>query len=140
MEQLLRDVGIGGDKTTQELFISYAVAERIKNRLSEGRYNTDLDLIAAAPWIAEQLRQLLPSNVIDVLNAFGSQDRFTCLTIRGLPTEKQLPATPYQDYLTPEHIPLVSALNIGIYQLANIMPVAYQNENKGRLLRHIGLD
>ena len=137
MEQLLRDVGIGEDKTTQELFISYDVAEKIKNRLSEGRYNADLDLIAAARWIAEQLRQLLPNSVVDVLETLGSQDRFTCLTIRGLPTEKQLPATPYLDYLTPDNIPLVSALNIGIYQLANIAPVAYQNENKGRLLRHV---
>jgi len=136
MNQLLA-VSPQGQSQVEEIFISYAEAQQLKEQLGRLSYSSDQQWLDARFWIAEQLKQILSERSLASLKAFGSNPQNCVLIVRGLPIDSQLPPTPYQGYLGPDHLPLVNSLYLGLYQIAGIEPIAYENENSGQLFRHV---
>lgn len=123
--------------TTQEIYIPYNSAQKMKSAFSHLRMDNDCAWLGAKEWLGSTMRHSLPSNIVEAIENFTKAKQPSTLIIRGLPIDSDLCATPYQGYLPPNKTPLASACHIGIYQLANISPISYQSENNGFLFRHV---
>ncbi|WP_281648379.1 TauD/TfdA family dioxygenase [Parendozoicomonas sp. Alg238-R29] len=121
----------------KEVHLSYDVYDVLKKRLSSLDCKSDVDWLEARDWISAQIKHVLPESIINELENFSRNTQRSALIIRGCPVDSALPPTPYHGYLEPDCLPLATAIHIGIYHLAGLEPVAYQNENDGKLFRHV---
>lgn len=124
-------------QSVQEVYVSYDAANKLKNAFSNLRFRDDNEWLNVREWLGNIVEYSLSDEAINTIQNFKSDDDQCALIIRGLPVDNNLCATPYNGYIPPSKVPLVSATHIGIYQLAQIEPVSYQNENKGFLFRHV---
>lgn len=125
------------ESQVSEVHISYASASLIKEKLGKLKLVSDEDWLDAKEWIGNQLAHHLPSETVKALALFGRNVNQGAIVIRGMPIDQDLPPTPYKGYEPPQSIPLISAIHLGIYHLVGINPIAYQNENRGLLFRHV---
>jgi hypothetical protein len=125
------------NKNIQELHVSYDAANKLKSAFSNLRFREDNEWLNVREWLGNVVKHSLNDDLIDIIQGFKSSNDQCALIIRGLPVDSNLCATPYNGYVPPSKVPLASAIHIGIYQLAKIKPVSYQNENGGFLFRHV---
>lgn len=134
---LNKEVQEQGKQSVQELYISYDSARKLKSAFNSLRLGDDQTWLDAKDWLGNTVKHSLPFEQISTIESFAQNDEQSALIIRGLPIDHDLCATPYKGYLSPSKTPLVSGIHIGIYQLAGIEPISYQNENNGLLFRHV---
>lgn len=125
------------DRSVQEVYVSYESANKLKSALSNLRFKDDNEWLNVREWLGNVVKHSLNDEFIKIIQNFKSDDGQCALIIHGLPVDSNLCATPYSGYVPPSKVPLASAIHIGIYQLAQIEPVSYQNENEGFLFRHV---
>lgn len=120
-----------------ECHITYSSTQELLSRLSSLNINEDIEFIKSAEWIGNQLRKSLPDQVVKSIEKFAQDNSEAALIIRGLPLGGIIPPTPYDGFTENKHLLLANALHIGVYNLAGYAPIAYKNENNGRLFRHV---
>ncbi|WCN11356.1 hypothetical protein GV055_04820 [Marinomonas mediterranea] len=120
-----------------ECHITYSSAQELLSRLSSLNINEDIDFINSAEWIGNQLRKSLPVQAVKSIEDFAQNNSEAALIIRGLPLGGLIPPTPYDGFTENKNLVLANALHIGIYHLAGYSPIAYKNENNGKLFRHV---
>ncbi|WP_254620381.1 TauD/TfdA family dioxygenase [Vibrio metschnikovii] len=111
--------------------------KKLKEAFSHLRMGNDEEWLNVKEWLGNITKHYLNDEIVNIIGGFKLNDNQCALIIRGLPIDTNLCATPYSGYIPPSKISLATALNIGIYQLANVEPVSYQNENEGFLFRHV---
>ncbi|MZI93063.1 hypothetical protein F9817_07610 [Vibrio sp. CAIM 722] len=124
-------------QSVQKVHVSYEATNKLVSAFSHLRFREDSEWLNVREWLGNVVKHSLNDEVIHSIQGFKSDDEQCALIIRGLPVDSHLCATPYNGYVPPSKIPLAIAIHIGIYQLAGIEPVSYQNENKGLLFRHV---
>ena len=127
----------GDTNPVKEFHFSYETYDLLKNRLSNLDCRSDQDWLNAREWIAAQIKQAIPKEISTELESFAENPNRSALIIRVCPIDTSLPPTPYRGHLDTGYLSLASAIHIGIYQIAGIEPIAYQNENNGNLFRHV---
>lgn len=127
----------GEDSPVSECHISYQSSVVIREHFSQLSLQDDREWLDASEWLGCQLAHALSPDVVGTIRSFGKNAQKSALVIRGLPIDHHLPPTPYKGYESPENSPLANAIHIGLYHLAGLRPVAYQNENGGQLFRHV---
>ncbi|EHD0095428.1 hypothetical protein JZN58_000279 [Vibrio vulnificus] len=124
-------------QSVQAVHVSYDAANKLKSAFSNLRFREDEEWLNVREWLGNVVKHSLNDEIVNTILDFKSDHDRCALIIRGLPVDSHLCATPYNGYVPPSKIPLASAIHIGIYQLAKIEPVSYQNENQGLLFRHV---
>ncbi|WP_246225660.1 TauD/TfdA family dioxygenase [Vibrio agarilyticus] len=123
--------------TINEIHLSYDANRKIKNAFQSLRLNGDNAWLNARDWLGSTIQHAISPSQLSALVKFKQDPAKTALIIRGLPIDSELGATPYGGYLAPEKTPVATGCHIGIYQLMQIEPISYINENKGLLFRHV---
>lgn len=124
-------------QSVQEVHVSYDAANKLKRAFCDLRFREDNEWLNIREWLGNVVNDSLNDEAINTTQDFKSDDDQCALIIRGLPVDSNLCSTPYNGYVPPSKLPLASAIHIGIYQLAQIGHISYQNENKGFLFRHV---
>lgn len=120
-----------------ECHITYNSTQELMSRLSSLNIKEDCEFVKSAEWIGSQLQKSLSEDVVNCIKRFSQNSSESALIIRGLPLGNNIPSTPYEGFTENRNILLANALHIGIYNLAGYEPIAYENENAGRLFRHV---
>ncbi|MGB7997907.1 TauD/TfdA family dioxygenase [Photobacterium halotolerans] len=124
-------------ESIKELFIPYESTRRLKIAFSGLRLTDDQSWLNTKTWLGHMVKSCLPNDIANQIQSFKDCNDSNALIIRGLPLDENLAPTPYQGYVEPSKLPIISAINIGIYHLAGIEPISFQNENNGFLFRHV---
>lgn len=123
--------------TSDEIYISYEEQCKIKEGVPVFIGENDKDLIDYAKKSGRILKNILNYQAIKKLKNFIQNEKQTQLVIKGFTVENCLPRTPYEGVVDLKSISLSVACHLGIYNILGINPVAYQNENNERLVRHV---
>jgi L-asparagine oxygenase len=120
-----------------EIHIPYDSARKLFSAFSHLKLSDDNAWLSSKDWFGNTLRHCLPEDLSKRISGFSHDKNQQALIIWGLPIDQNLSRTPYNGYVPSSKLPIVSATNIGLYQLANIEPVSYQSENDALLFRHV---
>lgn len=120
-----------------EIHIPYDSARKLSSAFSHLRLGDDKSWLRTSHWFGTTIKHCLTKELNYTISNFKENKDQQALIIRGLPIDQNLCKTPYNGYVSPSKLPIISAINIGIYQLAKIEPTSYQNENDGLLFRHV---
>lgn len=120
-----------------EIHIPYDSARKLSSAFSHLRLGDDKSWLRTSHWFGTTIKHCLTKELNYTISNFKENKDQQALIIRGLPIDQNLCKTPYSGYVSPSKLPIISAINIGIYQLAKIEPTSYQSENDGLLFRHV---
>jgi hypothetical protein len=129
-----------GEDTRQpdivELRLSWAISMAWQTLLANTLVAENC-FLKSMPYLGEQAKEILPPQVIEALNEFGSTPKQSALILRNCPIDRSLPPTPYTGRLSPAQSPISCLVNLALYQLMGVEPIVYEGENDGNLFRHV---
>ncbi len=121
----------------QEIFISYAEAQSLKNNQVTITDFSDHSLLDSMDECATLFRLALTANNLAKIIHFKNNRDAVVMIIRGLPCEQDIPATPYYANESLMQTQQAVTATLGIYELLKLYPVTYEGENAGHLFRHV---
>ena len=116
---------------------SRTIAKQVKVAFAGDRYIMDRDARDVMAIAAEVIAEVLPTDDLARLRAFGARQGPSVVIVEGLPQLPEPPPTPFRGFGDDTQVVESDAQLLGIYELMGISPVANRFENNGFLWRNV---
>jgi L-asparagine oxygenase len=115
---------------------SAPLKRRLESELRSKRFILERDAGELMEIGAQCLAECLSDDITRELRALSNRLPMAVL-IEGLATIDALPETPIRGFCEDSRVSLADAQLLGIYEIFNLFPIAYEYENDGRLARNV---